>query len=82
MGRANLSAAFPRKSTAQIEAILAGVGDNLGRVGAKFADRDHNWDYDPARLEGARVKIDDRSYELFTQLQLDGSKSAPSGTPY
>jgi lauroyl/myristoyl acyltransferase len=32
IGRANLTAAFPEKSPAEIEAILAGVWDNLGRV--------------------------------------------------
>ena len=37
IGRANLTAAFPEKSPAEIEAILAGVWDNLGRVGAEFA---------------------------------------------
>jgi len=34
IGRANLTAAFPEKSPAEIEAILAGVWANLGRVGA------------------------------------------------
>ncbi|MEX0590733.1 MAG: lipid A biosynthesis lauroyl acyltransferase, partial [Xanthobacteraceae bacterium] len=33
IGRANLRAAFPEKSKAEIEAILAGVWENLGRVG-------------------------------------------------
>ena len=32
IGRANLAAAFPEKSPAEIEAILAGIWDNLGRV--------------------------------------------------
>jgi KDO2-lipid IV(A) lauroyltransferase len=32
IGRANLTAAFPEKSPAEIETILAGVWDNLGRV--------------------------------------------------
>ena len=41
IGRANLTAAFPEKSPAEIEAILAGVWDNLGRVGAEFAHLDH-----------------------------------------
>src|SRR4029079_5413685 len=36
MGRANLTAAFPEKTPEEIEAILAGVWDNLGRVGAEF----------------------------------------------
>ena len=46
IGRANLTAAFPEKSPEEIETILAGVWDNLGRVGAEFAHLDHIWDYD------------------------------------
>jgi len=41
VGRANLKAAFPDKSPAEIEAILRGVWDNLGRVGAEIAHLDH-----------------------------------------
>ena len=41
VGRANLKAAFPDKSPAEIEAILSGVWDNLGRVGAEIAHLDH-----------------------------------------
>jgi 3-oxoacyl-[acyl-carrier-protein] synthase II len=41
IGRDNLTAAFPEKSPAEIETILAGVWDNLGRVGAEFAHLDH-----------------------------------------
>jgi len=41
IGRANLTAAFPEKSPEEIETILAGVWDNLGRVGAEFAHLDH-----------------------------------------
>ena len=40
IGRANLAAAFPDKSPAEIDAILAGVWDNLGRVAAEFAHLD------------------------------------------
>lgn len=36
VGRDNLRAAFPEKSAAEIERILAGVWDNLGRVAAEF----------------------------------------------
>ena len=36
LGRANLRAAFPEKSAAEIEQILSGVWDNLGRVAAEF----------------------------------------------
>ncbi|MCS3495393.1 lauroyl/myristoyl acyltransferase [Bradyrhizobium japonicum] len=70
--RTNLIAAFPEKSPAEIETILAGVSDNLGRVGAEFAHLDHIWNYDPARPEDSRIEIDKRSYDLFAQLRLDG----------
>src|SRR6195256_3610551 len=41
IGRANLRAAFPDKSAAEIETILRGVWDNLGRVAAEIAHLDH-----------------------------------------
>jgi len=40
IGRNNLRAAYPQKSDAEIEQILAGVWDNLGRVAAEFAHLD------------------------------------------
>ena len=72
IGRANLTAAFPEKSRAEIEAILAGVWDNLGRLGAEFAHLDHIWEHDPAHPEDSRIEIQPRTHELFAQLRLDG----------
>jgi KDO2-lipid IV(A) lauroyltransferase len=72
IGRANLTAAFPEKSPEEIEAILAGVWDNLGRVGAEFAHLDHIWQHDPAHPELSRIEIQPRTHELFAQLRLDG----------
>ena len=40
VGRANLQAAFPEKSAAEVEQILAGVWDNLGRIAVEFAHLD------------------------------------------
>ncbi len=40
IGRDNLRAAFPKKSAAEIEQILAGVWDNLARVSIEFAHLD------------------------------------------
>ena len=71
IGRANLTAAFPEKSPAEIETILAGVWDNLGRVGAEFAHLDHIWEHDPAHPEQSRIEIQTRTHELFAQLRLD-----------
>jgi Kdo2-lipid IVA lauroyltransferase/acyltransferase len=72
IGRANLTAAFPEKSPEQIETILAGVWDNLGRIGAEFAHLDHIWEHDPARPDQSRIEIGPRTHELFAQLRLDG----------
>src|SRR5882757_1005227 len=72
IGRANLTAAFPEKSPEEIETILTGVWDNLGRVGAEFAHLDHIWEHDPAHPEDSRIEIEQRTHELFAQLRLDG----------
>jgi Kdo2-lipid IVA lauroyltransferase/acyltransferase len=72
IGRANLTAAFPEKSAEEIETILAGVWDNLGRLGAEFAHLDHIWEHDPAHPELSRIEIQQRTHELFAQLRLDG----------
>jgi KDO2-lipid IV(A) lauroyltransferase len=72
IARANLIAAFPEKSPEEIETILAGVWDNLGRLGAEFAHLDHIWQHDPAFPEQSRIEIGPRTHELFAQLRLDG----------
>jgi len=72
IGRANLTAAFPEKSPQEIETVLAGVWDNLGRIGAEFAHLDHIWDYDPDRPEKSRIEFSARSKELFYQIRDDG----------
>ena len=53
VGRENLHAAFPEQSDAEIERILAGVWDNLGRVAAEFAHLDE------FRLEGIGPSVPD-----------------------
>jgi Kdo2-lipid IVA lauroyltransferase/acyltransferase len=72
IGRANLTAAFPEKSPEEIEQILMGVWDNLGRVGAEFAHMDHVWDYDRAHPENSRIELPPRTIELFDQIRDDG----------
>jgi len=72
IGRANLVAAFPEKSPEEIEAILAGVWDNLGRVGAEFAHIDQIWDFNEENPNLAgRVEIPPRTHYLFHHLRLD-----------
>jgi KDO2-lipid IV(A) lauroyltransferase len=72
IGRANLTAAFPKKSPEEIETILAGVWDNLGRLGAEFAHLDHIWEHDPARPADGLIEISPRTHDLFAQLRHDG----------
>ena len=73
IGRDNLKAAFPEKTPEEIEAILAGVWDNLGRVAAEFAHLDRIWDYDrdhPEKL--SNIDLAPRTIELFDGLRNDG----------
>src|SRR5436190_23762667 len=49
LGRDNLRAAFPDKTPDEIERILRGVWDNLGRVAAEFAHLDRIVAGDPER---------------------------------
>jgi KDO2-lipid IV(A) lauroyltransferase len=70
IGRANLTAAFPEKSPAEIERILAGVWDNLGRVVAEFAHLDRLAVGDPHNLP--YLHFDDISGNRFDQVRDDG----------
>ncbi|MFT4117532.1 lipid A biosynthesis lauroyl acyltransferase [Bradyrhizobium sp.] len=72
IGRANLAAAFPEKSPEEIEEILMGVWDNLGRVGAEFAHIDHVWDYDREHPERSRIDLPRSSIERFDHIRDDG----------
>jgi Kdo2-lipid IVA lauroyltransferase/acyltransferase len=72
VGRDNLRAAFPKKSPAEIEAILRGVWDNLGRLAAEFAHLDSLWDYRLDRPAASRIEFSTRDMEIFQQLRDDG----------
>jgi KDO2-lipid IV(A) lauroyltransferase len=73
IGRANLTAAFPEKPAAEIDAILGGVWDNLGRMGAEFAYLDRLWDFDPKQPnKRGRIEIAPQDVERFLELANDG----------
>jgi Kdo2-lipid IVA lauroyltransferase/acyltransferase len=72
VGRANLIAAFPEKSEAEIQAILEGVWDNLGRVGAEFA---HLHSLRSTHVKGraqGHIEFSDQDIERFQHLRDDG----------
>jgi KDO2-lipid IV(A) lauroyltransferase len=73
VAHANLVAAFPEKSPEEIDAILTGVWDNLGRIGAEFAHLDHIWKYDPATPDKNTVEFGPGTQERFAELKNDGN---------
>ena len=76
LGRANLTAAFPDKSPEEIETILRGVWDNLGRVAAEFAHIDR---ITFAPVGESRGDAYDVSYEQATVDRFDAVRA--SGKP-
>jgi KDO2-lipid IV(A) lauroyltransferase len=71
VGRANLVAAFPERPAAEIEQILAGVWDNLGRYAVEFAQFERLSSADPSRPEDDIV-ADAATAERFHRLRHDG----------
>jgi KDO2-lipid IV(A) lauroyltransferase len=65
IARANLVAAYPEKSASDIERILLGMWDNLGRVFVEYAHLDRLWDFDPRRAEPGRIVLDAASLNHF-----------------
>lgn len=75
-GRRNLRRAFPGKSEAEIERILRGVWENLGRYALEYPHLKRIWDYEadaakPGRIEAVGVeqflalRDDDRPALIF-----------------
>jgi KDO2-lipid IV(A) lauroyltransferase len=72
IGRMNLAAAFPEKSPHEIEAILYGVWDNLGRVAAEFAHIDRMTVLEPPKVPVGDITYTPESEAAFHRLRLDG----------
>jgi Kdo2-lipid IVA lauroyltransferase/acyltransferase len=72
IGRANLAAAFPDKSPAEIEQILRGVWDNLGRVAAEFAHIDRLQIFDPPLNTTGDIVYTLDHLERFKRLRHEG----------
>ncbi len=73
IGHENLRTAFPQKTDAEITEILAGVWDNLGRIGAEFVHLDRLWDWDPAFPDRpGRIVLDRTVVQRYRMLADDG----------
>jgi len=66
--RRNLRAALPELSAAQIEAILRGMWDNLGRVAAEYPHLRH------IRVFGAESRVETRGLEHLDQALAAGRR--------
>ena len=66
--REQIAKAFPDKSAAEVEKILAGMWDNLGRVSAEFVHLDRIWDFDIGRPNQGRIVLDDATIAQYRQL--------------
>jgi Kdo2-lipid IVA lauroyltransferase/acyltransferase len=75
VARGNLKAAFPEKSDWEIERVIDGVWDNLGRVLAELAFLDRLSDYDPRKPSNKWILIDQATIER-------GFEIAKRGGPY
>jgi KDO2-lipid IV(A) lauroyltransferase len=72
IGCANLVAAFPEKSPEEIEQILSGVWDNLGRLAVEFAHLDRIWDHDPNNRGNSHIEFTPETEARFVKLRDDG----------
>jgi KDO2-lipid IV(A) lauroyltransferase len=72
IGRANLIAAFPEKPPAEIDAILAGAWENLGRVAGEFAHLDKLTIYDYDRPGPADILHEAISTERYNEIIVGG----------
>jgi len=66
LGRENLRAAYPDKSDAEIEQILAGVWDNLARLVVEFAHLDE------FHIGGTDMPVAPKSMERYVRLRSNG----------
>ena len=71
IGQANLAAAFPEKSATEIETILRGVWDNLGRIAAEFAHIDRLRILEPPKEPVGDIIYTPATEEGFHRLRLD-----------
>jgi len=73
IARKNLRMAYPDKGDAEIEEILRGVWENLGRVAGEFVHLEQLWDYNHTRPNESRIETNDA--EKFAALRDSGKPS-------
>ena len=85
VARRNLGHAFPEKSADQIEAVVLGMWDNLGRVAAEYAHlgeidvTDPNGRVEVVGVENVELLRDDRISGIFFSAHLGNWEIASLG---
>jgi Kdo2-lipid IVA lauroyltransferase/acyltransferase len=72
VGRDNLKAAYPNMPPDEIERILDGVWENLGRFGAEFAHLDRLWDPEISQHGNDRIDWSEESRHRALDLKAKG----------
>jgi KDO2-lipid IV(A) lauroyltransferase len=68
----NLIAAFPDKPEQEIDAILEGMWDNVGRASAEYAYLDRLWDFNLNQDSGRRIVIDRATLHCAARIRESG----------
>ncbi len=68
--RANLIAAYPEKSEADIERILCGMWENLGRLAVEYVNLDRL--VDAANPNGGRIVVAPGTMDILARIRDDG----------
>ena len=68
VARDQVKIAFPELPAAEVERVLSGMWDNLGRMGAEYAHLDRIWDFDLDHPDRGRVIADDRVVAICRRL--------------
>jgi len=71
VARENLRHAFPEKSGLEIDRILQGMWDNLGRVIVEYAFLDRLWDFTP-QAPGKRIIIEQPALDCARRIRERG----------
>jgi KDO2-lipid IV(A) lauroyltransferase len=67
--RANLMAAYPQMPQPEIDKILRGMWNNLGRVTFEYGHLARLWDYDPERPRPGRIVLDEPTRQRWLALR-------------
>jgi KDO2-lipid IV(A) lauroyltransferase len=70
--RRNIALAFPEKSAAEVDDIVNGVWENLGRVAGEFVHLEKMWDFDPERPTQGRIVFEPGIAKLYDRIRDDG----------